>query len=122
MMAHTNLNAWKPTREALFLEIIKENKLQLDNYSFVCDTMSPKGGLLITHVPKDGDIETIIENLAEKINGIRIDSLIITKYVLGIINNRLSDKIQSRQYELLISDYNYTPEKLNSIMLEPTSK
>ena len=117
LFTHTNINAWKPTRELLFLEIIKENKLlPLDRYSFVCDTMSPKGGLLLTHTSKDEDIDIISENLIRNINGIRVDSLIITKQVLGSINNRLSDKTQTRQYELLISDYHYAPEKINEII------
>ena len=117
LFTHTNMDAWKPTRELLFLEIIKENNLlPLDRYSFVCDTMSPKGGLLLTHTSKEEDIEVISENLIRNINGIHVDSLIITKQVLGSINNRLSDKTQTRQYELLISDYHYTPEKINEII------
>ena len=99
------------------IEIIKENKLlPLDRYSFVCDTMSPKGFMLMTHILKNENIETTTEKLLDKIKGIQINPLIITKIMVGSINNRLYDKTQSRQYEVLISGYKYTPEKIINII------
>ena len=112
----TNFNEWKPTREKLFLEILKENRFPSDTYSFVCDTMSPKGVLLLTHVLIEDDIDNLIEKLSDKIKGIHFEYLIITKYILGITNNRLLDKTQSAQYGMLLSDYQYTSEKINSLI------
>ena len=111
------LNEFIPTRENLLLDIIKESKSNTDTYSLICDTMSPKGVMLITHVIEDENIEIIMEKLLDKIKGIRIDALIITKTIIGSTCNRLFDKTQTRQYELLISDYNYSKEKLNRAML-----
>ena len=112
-----NLNEFIPTRENLLSEALKESKSNIDNYSFICDIMSPKGFVLITHVIGDENIEIIMEKLSNKIKGIKIDALIITKTITGSTCNRLFDKTQTRQYELLISDYNYSKEKLNMAML-----
>ena len=78
--------------------------------------MSPKGAFLMTNIAKNEDIETTIKDLSDKIKGISIDTLIVSKYMLGVIDNRLYDKTQSRQYELLISSYNYTKEKIRDII------
>ena len=115
MINHANYNQWEPSREKLLLEIIKE-KGYYDTYSFTCDAMSPKGAFLMTNIAKNEDIETTIEDLSDKIKGISIDTLIVSKYMLGVIDNRLYDKTQSRQYELLISSYNYTKEKIRDII------
>ena len=110
-----NVSYYVPTRENALLEIIKEKQL-LDKYSFTCDTMSPKGFMLMTHILENENIEIATEQLLDKIKGVQINPLVITEIIVGSINNRLFDKTQTKQYELLISDYNYTPEKINTII------
>jgi DNA-binding Lrp family transcriptional regulator len=115
LLSHENYNEWAPYREKLLIEIIEE-KSHHDTYSFTCDTMSPRGVLLITHIKKNENPEEKVEKLSNKIKGMCFNTLIITNQVLGLTNNRLYDKTQSRQYEVLISGYNYTPEKIHSIL------
>ena len=107
LIKYINLNDWKPTRKNILLEIIKEDKHSLDKYSFACDIMSPAGAMLITHI-FDTETDPVEGQLLDKINGVNIDTLIITKIILGSISNRLFDKKQTKQYEILISNYNYT--------------
>ena len=122
VISNTNLSKYIHTRKDVLLEIIKENKLlPLDRYSFVCDTMSPKGFMLMVHIQKNENIEIATEQLLDKIKGVQINPLIITKIMVGLINNRLSDKTQTRQYELLISDYHYTPEKISTMVNDNNS-
>ena len=115
LLSYENYNEWAPYREKLLIEIIEE-KNHYDTCSFTCDTMSPRGILLITHIKKNENLEEKVEKLSNKIKGMRFNTLIITNPVLGLTNNRLYDKTQSRQYEVLISGYNYTPEKIHSIL------
>ena len=115
LLSQDNYNEWAPCREKLLLESMRESGCH-DIYSFSCDIMSPKGVLLITHVQKDENLEGNIERLTKNIRGMSFNTLIITNLILGLINNRLYDKTQSRQYEVLISGYKYTPEKIFSIL------
>ena len=111
MLSQTNFNEWNPTRENLLLEIIREDTS--DTYPFASDIMSPKGVIMITPISKNESIETRTERLLNKIKGTYIESLIITELLIGTINSRLYDKTQTRQYELLISMYNYAHESIN---------
>ena len=106
-----NYKIWEPNREKLFLEILKE-KSHYDSYAFVCDIMSPRGSMLITHIGKNERLEESIDRLSNKIKGNTLYSLIITDFLLGLIDNRLYDKTQTRQFEVLISGYNYNPDKI----------
>ena len=116
LLTQVNFNDWASNREKLLLEIIKENKYQPDPYSFTCDITSPKGGLLIAHVLKNENIETITERFLNIVKGASIDSLIVTSIICGSISNRLFNKTQTKQYELLISEYMYTTKMISDIM------
>ncbi len=107
-----NIDNWSKGRERFMLELIKENELQVDTYSFICDIMSPKGVLLMAHVFKDQNPGAIAERLIGDVGGARIYEIIVTDIIVGSVNSRLSDKIRTGQYEILVSRYNYDPEKL----------
>lgn len=111
-----NIDSWSKGREKFMLELIKENDLQVDTYSFVCDIMSPKGVLLMAHVFKDQNPETIAERLIEDTKGARIYEIVVTDIIVGSVNSRLFDKIKTAQYEILVSRYDYNPEKLKDMI------
>ena len=111
-----NIDSWSKGREKFMLELIRENALQVDNYSFVCDIMSPKGVLLMAHVFKGQSPESIAERLIGDTAGVRAYDIVVTDIIVGSVNSRLSDKIKTRQYEILISRYNYNPEKLKEMI------
>ena len=48
--------------------------------------------------------------------GARIYEIVVTDIILGSVNSRFSDKLKTRQYEILISRYNYDPEKLKEMI------
>jgi DNA-binding Lrp family transcriptional regulator len=111
-----NIDNWSKDREKFMLEIIKENSLQVDTYSFVCDIMSPKGVLLMAHIFKDQNPDAIAERLAGDNGGARVYEIIVTDIIVGSVNSRFSDKLKTRQYEILISRYNYNPERLKEMI------
>lgn len=111
-----NVQEWAGSREKLLLDLITENGSQADTYSFACDIMSPKGVLLMAHVLKDQDLEKITEKFNDKIKGMLIYDLIVTNIVTGSINSRLFDKLQLKQYEILVSYYKYDPEKIKEMI------
>ncbi len=111
LLGQENYKLWEPNREKLILETLKE-KSHYDSYSFVCDIMSPRGSMLITHIEKDEKLEESIDRLSNKIKGNNLYTLVITDLLLGLINNRLYDKTQTRHFEALISGYNYNPDKI----------
>ena len=111
-----NIDSWLKGRERFMLDLIKENDLQVDTYSFACDIMSPKGVLLMAHVFKDQNPEAIAERLIKDTGGARIYEIVVTDIIVGSVNSRFSDKIKTRQYEILVSHYNYNPEKLKEMI------
>ena len=111
-----NIDSWLKGRERFMLDLIKENDLQVDTYSFACDIMSPKGVLLMAHVFKDQNPEAIAERLIKDTGGARIYGIVVTDIIVGSVNSRFSDKIKTRQYEILVSHYNYNPEKLKEMI------
>ncbi len=111
-----NIESWSKGREKFILELIKESGLQADTYSFVCDIMSPKGVLLMAHIFKDQNPDTIAERLIGEAGGARIYEIVVTDIIVGSVNSRFSDKLKTRQYEILISRYNYNPEKLKEMI------
>ena len=116
LLTQTNYNKWESTREKLLLEIIKENRLQSDPYSFTCDTSSPKGGLLIMHMQKNDSLKVITEKFLTTLAGTSLDNLIVTDVICGAVSNRLFDKTQTKQYWFLVSEYKYTLEKISNII------
>ena len=111
-----NIESWSKGREKFILELIKESGLQADTYSFVCDIMSPKGVLLMAHIFKDQNPDTIAERLIGEAGGARIYEIVVTDIIVGSVNSRFSDKLKTRQYEILISRYNYNPERLKEMI------
>ncbi len=109
---HVNFDKWAPSRKNLLLEIIKEDKRKFDVYSFGSDIMAPRGILLLTSIIGNDEIEIKRDKLSKLINGVTIETLVITGVLIGSTNHRLFDKIQTRQYEILIEHYKYTPETI----------
>jgi len=116
ILSNINLNEFISTKEKLLLEILKENRLNTDTYTFSCDIMSPKGAVLITHVLEEENIDLVTEKLSDKIKGFKIDTLIVTKTIIGSTCDRLFDKTQTSQYDALISSYHYDPETILKII------
>jgi DNA-binding Lrp family transcriptional regulator len=112
VMDIVNMKKWEPARTELLLDVIRWNKRHSDKYSFACDIMAPKGMLALTHVFEGEDLEEASGELAGKMTGAKIDSMIITKTLIGSAENRLYDQEQTVQYEILISDYNYTQDMI----------
>jgi DNA-binding Lrp family transcriptional regulator/predicted transcriptional regulator len=107
-----NFDKWANSRKSLLLDIIKEGKQNSDVYSFGSDIMAPRGILLLTSVMENEGIEMKIDKLFKIINGVTIETLIITGVLIGAINHRLFDKLQTQQYEILIEHYKCAPETI----------
>jgi len=107
-----NFDKWAPSRKELLLDIIKEGKRKFDMYSFGVDIMVPRGVLLLTSIINDESIETRLDELYKRMKGVSIHALMVTSIPTGSINHRLFDKTVSSQYEILVSEYNYSPETI----------
>ena len=101
-----NPENFSKTGKNLLMEIIKECNLY-DTYSFTCDITSPYGELLMTQVFKENAVEP--EQLIRNISDAKLNTLITMDILIGHLNHRLFDKNQTKQYELLISEYKCTP-------------
>ena len=101
-----NPENFSKTGKNLLMEIIKECNLY-DTYSFTCDITSPYGELLMTQVFKENVVEP--EQLIRDISDAKLNTLITMDVLIGHLNHRLFDKKQTKQYELLISEYKCTP-------------
>ncbi len=104
-----NSENFSKTGKNLLMEIIKENNI-CDKYSFACDVTSPYGEFLVTQVLKESTVAP--EQLIQVINGAKIDALIVIDILIGHLNHRLFDKVQTSQYELLISEYRCNPKEI----------
>ena len=100
-------------RDKLLLDIINEKYQGYDSYSLTCDITSPAGGLMISPVATK-EIEIKEEQLKKSVKGITVETLTTTGMPIGSLNHRLFNKKESSQYEILISGYGYSPQKIFS--------
>ena len=105
-------------RDKLLLDIISE-KEHIDTYSLTCDITSPAGVLMISSMSME-EIGIKEEQLQNSIKGMTIEAIIITGMPIGSLDHRLFDKKETKQFELLVSEYNINQEKvLNEINYKP---
>ena len=93
---------FRKTQEKLLMDIIEEGTANINKYTLVEDINMPDGGLFIAPVLEEGESETIVKELREKIDGITINTLVITEVALGNLAFRKFDNIYSQQFSALV--------------------
>ena len=96
---------YSKTRPNLPLDIIEYQPNGFNKYLFTSDIEMPKGGLLITPIFKEGDLQKTTEKLVQKVNGIEIETMIITDFITGSFCYRRFDNEYSKQYKALRDQY-----------------
>ncbi len=120
IMEITNHSAFIASRKQLLEYIISEDRNFISSkFSLVGDINLPQGVLFVMPIVADGQLEKEIENLTDKVKGIKVSYLILTDVFLGSILHRRFDNLYSNQYKRLISVYKEAAQKLEEY--EPRS-
>jgi DNA-binding Lrp family transcriptional regulator len=82
----------------------------INKYSYVCYIDSPYGIMFVMSVYDEKDLKQTEERFL-RINGIKLDVLIVTDVFLGSFCYRKFDNAYSSQYKRLVDEYGITPEK-----------
>ncbi|OJI07154.1 hypothetical protein Micr_00798 [Candidatus Micrarchaeum sp.] len=82
--------------------IINEPNKAISRFSYICDMETPDGIFYLFPVLKEEDIEKIKGELSETIKGVKFDSLIIERMIIGNICYRKFDNLYSDQYLALV--------------------
>ena len=86
------------TRDNLLSEIIKYNG-PVNKYAFVADISAPFGAIMFQPVIDEHD--STVDEIKEKVRGIRIETLAITEILVGELAFRRFDGTYAPQYEIL---------------------
>ncbi len=106
-----NKAAFIRDREKFLRYIIKDYDAPSNRFSLEGDTLSPDGEVFLMPVLRDGELEMESGWLSEQINGIKLESLIITKILLGELCYRKLDNAHAQQTNILVSEYKMEPPK-----------
>lgn len=94
--------------------IVNEPNGFLSKFSYICDMETPDGIFYLFPVFKDGYLETIETELNATIKGVKFESLIVEKVLLGSICYRKFDNLYSDQYLALVKSKRITTsQRLN---------
>jgi DNA-binding Lrp family transcriptional regulator len=102
LMFRTNGIAFSNKRDNLLKDIIEQPPTPLNKYSLVGDISTPTGGIFITPIFNDGDLQAMLENFKKVLSGVYTTELVITKFVVGLLANRRLDNIYTSQYETIV--------------------
>jgi len=114
ILNHTKFEEWDKTRKNLLMEIIKEGRLNYDSYPFTCDIMAPRGVLMVNHVSEGEEVEIKKDTVMNVIKGMHLEILNINSVPVGTVDNRLFDKKETSQFELLVSEYGISQDNILS--------
>jgi DNA-binding Lrp family transcriptional regulator len=93
-------------RQNIMRHIISEPRGSITNkYALVGDIKMPEGVLFLMPVKNDLDMIAVDEEL-KKVDGTRMDSMIVTNVIVGSLCYRKFDNRHSIQYETLKNEYN----------------
>jgi hypothetical protein len=66
---------------------------------------TPKGGILIMPVFKEGEFEATLEGMLKNMDGVEVKTMLISSMLVGKLCYRHFDNDYSRQAELLVNQY-----------------
>ncbi len=93
------------SRPEFLLDVVNDNKEVVSKYLYISDVNIPHGLMIVSEIFNDKEFDEMKEKLMSRINGIKLDELIITSPILGSFCNRKFDSLHSYQYKLLVNEY-----------------
>ena len=93
------------TRPWFLSEIISEGSSIVNKYAFSGTVETPKGGILIMPVFKEGEFEATLEGMLKNMDGVEVKTMLISSMLVGKLCYRHFDNDYSRQAELLVNQY-----------------
>ncbi|ASI13884.1 Lrp-AsnC family transcriptional regulator [Candidatus Mancarchaeum acidiphilum] len=91
--------------------IIDEPEYLINRFSYICDMEIPNAILYLFPILNEKDIGKIKSELSEIIKGVKFDSLIVEKAIVGDIDYRKFDNLYSMQYINLVKRKSISPKK-----------
>ena len=98
----TNKEKFVASRDNHHKYIINEPNTAISRFSYICDMETPDGIFYLFPVLKEGYTEIIENDLFKTIKGVKLDSLIVERTILGNICYRKFDNLYSSQYLSLV--------------------
>lgn len=111
LMTTNNKGAFLKDRAKLLQYIIKVYEAPSNRFALVGGILSPDGIIFIAPILRDGELEIELEWLGSQIAGITLNSVIITKIILGELCYRKLDNKHAKQMNILINEYKIEPPK-----------
>ena len=113
MVKQLNIKKFIEHRRDLFLNVLNDGEEPLNKYVLFGDIGSPYGAIQVAPSYKDGDIESIEQNINASTKGVEIETSIITKFLVGNLSYRKLDMKESDIYKIYKSEL----EPKNNAML-----
>lgn len=96
-----NEKAFDESRDRWFAKMIKEYEKKENECVFMCDTPNPKGVAVIGHFATKANANRFLSSMRSGLKGSAVDSLEITKVLLGSLGVRDFDMRYTHQYKHL---------------------
>ena len=91
--------------------IINEPNKFISRFSYICDIETPDGIFYMFPVLSDGDMQNIERELSSTVKGVKFDSLIVERAIIGDACYRKFDNLYSDQYLSLVKRKSIQPQK-----------
>ena len=95
-----NIKKFIEHRKGWLLDALKSEDELLNKYVFFGDIGSPYGAIQVAPSYKDGNIESIEQNLYASTKGVEIETSIITKFLVGNLSHRKLDMKEPILYKI----------------------
>lgn len=104
-MSITNVEKFKNRRKLLLLNISKASISIVNNYVLTGDVNIPNGVIFFIPIFNDGDLKTTEDTFKNLKLGTNLNTMVITKNIIGNFCYRLFDNSYSKQHQILIEEY-----------------
>lgn len=102
-LEHDGIFAFNKTKAEHFKILVDEPKRPTNRFAYDADASSPHGIVVIAPIYSDSELEELLENIKENINGINVTYSIITNQLIGKIGFRKFNMTRTRSYKLSLS-------------------
>ncbi|MCL5679747.1 MAG: winged helix-turn-helix transcriptional regulator [Candidatus Marsarchaeota archaeon] len=97
-----DMAAFIKTRDLHHKYVIAEPDAMTNRFTYMGDIENPDGVMYLAPIFKDGDLETIMKDLANTVEGIELHSLMVSNVIVGNLCYRRFDNLYSSQYLSLV--------------------
>jgi DNA-binding Lrp family transcriptional regulator len=111
IMEVLNSNEFLERREGLFYYITNDTNEIVNRFSALGDIVTPYGMLFIAPVFNGNELESMIEELNDRVKGVRLDTILVVDILVGKLAYRRFDNKHAKQYAQLISEYGMKPKE-----------